>query len=39
MSGVAVGRARDERMCPVTEWAIDEVCSLMEVGVIQVYVG
>ena len=24
---------------PVTEWAIDEVCSRMEGGVIQAYVG
>ena len=36
VSGVAVGRAREG---PVTEWTIDEVCSRMEGGVIQAYVG
>ena len=37
VSGVAVGR--EGRGGPVTEWAIDEVCSRKEGGVIQAYVG
>ena len=37
VSGVAA-RQGEGRSGPVTEWAIDEVCSRME-GVIQAYVG
>ena len=37
VSGVAAGRAREGVAC--TEWVIEEVCSRMEGGVIQAYVG
>ena len=37
VSGVAVGRAREG--VALLLWAIDEVCSRMEGGVIQAYVG
>ena len=33
------GRQGEGRGGPITEWAIDEVCSRMEGGVIQAYVG
>ena len=33
------GRQGDGRGGPATEWAIDEVCSRMEGGFIQAYVG
>ena len=38
VSGVAGGRAR-EGSAPVTQWVVEEVCSRMEGGVIQAYVG
>ena len=39
VSGVAGGKAREGVGGPVTEWMVDDVCSRMEGGVIQAYVG
>ena len=39
VSGVTAGRAREGVIDEVTKWAIDEVCSRMEGGVILAYVG
>ena len=39
MFGEVVGRQGEGRGGPGTEWAIDKVCSRMEGGVIQAYVG
>ena len=39
MFGEVVGWQREGRGGPVTEWVVDEVCSQMEGGVTQAYVG
>ena len=39
MFGEVVGRQGKGGGGPVAEWAIDDVCSRMEGGVIQAYVG
>ena len=40
VSGIAVGGRQGEgRGGPVTQWTINEVCSRMELDVIQAYVG
>ena len=39
VSGVAGGRAREGVGGHLTKWAVDEVCSRMEGGVIRAYVG